>query len=671
MRGLAATVAATILVIAQPLPARAAEAIEFADARPAVINLETAEVEQRWRVPVLDGRPGRRHDFFLTVAFRPAGVLEVESRRLTLDEGEVGAFVVTLLRKTPGSGELLLSSGGAIVRRAISTSSRPAPAPVAISSLQFAGFRLAPFGETTRVDDVVIPDAPGAAADPRPAQIGMLTSRRGDTAEVVRQGTTFTVTGVSRPGEYQGVVDLLPGRPGGEAQGTLRLRDLPVWPLLVLILGLLVVHLLNRYHQRERPRNVLDLNLARLRDEAEQVQAALNGTYRITAAPREPPLVLDHRADEARRRFDEVLTDGERADWDAGGAEYLKIAGLVDSFTTLADLLKALNTDRFDRAGDRRIERALDKSPVGEALRGRPLYSESDLHEAVVAVSEARAYLRTFHRLYRQAARISAGDVLAKLTDGPEDLTALDAEVQKRYRAWEPDPITDELPGKAAATVGRAPVKYHVKVSHQDVDAADILDTSARRRPKWIATAAVLLLVPIVASAVYLVTSAGQPAGVAPAANTTAPTGRPPATAPPGPAAPPELPVAAEPRAPSPRRLPVAQPAIWRLVVYGTVLPLVAAGAVIIVGLLVRRLWRPRRSRLDSALLDRRVRRSDRRFALIGDGLIVLSGMSVLYAANPTFGTVGDYLTVALWGTAFGEGLTLARRLWPGPIVRV
>jgi hypothetical protein len=66
-------------------------------------------------------------------------------------------------------------------------------------------------------------------------------------------------------------------------------------------------------------------------------------------------------------------------------------------------------------------------------------------------------------------------------------------------------------------------------------------------------------------------------------------------------------------------------------------------------------------------LLNRRVRRADRRFALAGGTLVVLSGMSVLYFANPTFGTAGDYLAVALWGTAFGEGLTLARRLWPTP----
>jgi hypothetical protein len=39
--------------------------------------------------------------------------------------------------------------------------------------------------------------------------------------------------------------------------------------------------------------------------------------------------------------------------------------------------------------------------------------------------------------------------------------------------------------------------------------------------------------------------------------------------------------------------------------------------------------------------------------------------MSLLYVGNPSFGTPGDCLDVALWGTAVGEGLQLARRLWP------
>jgi hypothetical protein len=67
----------------------------------------------------------------------------------------------------------------------------------------------------------------------------------------------------------------------------------------------------------------------------------------------------------------------------------------------------------------------------------------------------------------------------------------------------------------------------------------------------------------------------------------------------------------------------------------------------------------------DSRRLDALMREEDRRFALASGLFVVASGMSLLYFPNPTFGSAGDYLSVALWGTAVGEGVQLARRLLP------
>jgi hypothetical protein len=167
--------------------------------------------------------------------------------------------------------------------------------------LTFAGVRLTPFGERVRTGSITVPGAPGAAITA--GRVGLLTSPRGDTAEVIRRGDMFTVAGVTRTGQYQDTVDLLPGRPGGEAEGLLRVRDLPVWPLLVLMIGLLIVQLLDRYRDRERPRQVLDLRLARLRDRAFDAQRDLNETYRIAARAGEPALLLDRRVRGADRRF--------------------------------------------------------------------------------------------------------------------------------------------------------------------------------------------------------------------------------------------------------------------------------------------------------------------------------------------------------------------------------
>jgi hypothetical protein len=642
---MAAALVSGVLLVAVPVPARAAEPVEFVDTRPVVIDLDDAAPGDRWRVPVLGGLPGRGHTVYLSVTFRPAGVLRVEPPRITLGEGQVGDFVLTLQRAVPGSGELILSGGGAIVRRAISTANRPGQSPVPVSRLEFAGVRLAPFSERVRIGSVTVRGAPG---DPRGGRLGLLTSGRGDTAEVVRTGATFTVTGAGGIGEYRGAVDLMPGVPGGEADGVLRVRDLPVWPLLVLVLGLLVVHVLDRYQQRGRPRQLLDLRLARLRDRAHAAQRDVDQAYRIVAAPGEPGLLLDRLVADAGVRFQQQLTDADRAAWEAGGAEYRRVADPVEAFETLAETVRALTAERAATAGDAAAERALDRSPVGRALRGRALPSLVDLTDATAQVIAARTYLRDFRRLHRVATEMRAGDLLAKLRTGPESLAALEAEIEDRYRQWQPGP--EGIPDHAVPPPGRSGYPQ----------AAPGEAVRSRRWGVLAGTTAVLLLLPCLLLVVLLRDDGNPPAGTGPPPTASGP-------APSRTSALPELPASPAPRPAPARAAGPAAPTTTELVVFGAVLPLLLAGAAIAGARLARQWWRPRRTGPDTDALDRRVRQADRRFALAGGALVVLSGMSVLYFGNPAFGTAGDYLAIALWGTAFGEGLTLARRLWPQP----
>ena len=115
--------------------------------------------------------------------------------------------------------------------------------------------------------------------------------------------------------------------------------------------------------------------------------------------------------------------------------------------------------------------------------------------------------------------------------------------------------------------------------------------------------------------------------------------------------------------------LEVTTPTGGQLAWFGLAAPLLIVAAVAtLVWLAVR--WRRTRpgsppDTLTADAIDEQVRREDLRFSLIAGVLVVLSGMSLLYVGNPTFGTVGDYLALALWGAAVGEGLQLARRLWP------
>jgi hypothetical protein len=119
------------------------------------------------------------------------------------------------------------------------------------------------------------------------------------------------------------------------------------------------------------------------------------------------------------------------------------------------------------------------------------------------------------------------------------------------------------------------------------------------------------------------------------------------------------------------------EPTAWDVAWYGFVLPVLLAAVLFAVGWWAVRAWRRRRvgtpqrlGELDTAAIDRQLRVEGTRFAIVSGVLVVLSGMSVLYAGNATFGSAGDYLAVALWGTALGEGLYLARQLWPLPVTR-
>jgi hypothetical protein len=175
--------------------------------------------------------------------------------------------------------------------------------------------------------------------------------------------------------------------------------------------------------------------------------------------------------------------------------------------------------------------------------------------------------------------------------------------------------------------------------------------------------AAVVLLLPCVVGGLLFLFSPDRDPDVSP---TTAPT----ASASPSPsrtAALPEIPVS-PPATPAPADpFGPSEPSLTQLVLYGGVLPISLAGVMAAAAWWVYRRRRPGPAALDAASLDRAVRRADRRFAVAGGLLVVLGGMSVLYAGNPTFGSAGDYLGVALWATVFGEGLSLARRLWPVP----
>ncbi|HEY7273029.1 MAG TPA: hypothetical protein VH502_09870 [Actinoplanes sp.] len=672
-----ASLTAALAAAVPPLPSRRVDGLEFLDSRPVVIDLTSAKVGQRWRVPVIDGQ---HRDLTLHLSFQPAGVLATPTPTVSTRNGGIADFVIELRRRIEGSGELVVVTGGTVVRRPVSTTFRTG-ADVQMSTLQFSGVRLAPFTGQVRAASVEVPDAPDSVGysdryDPR--RVGVLSSGSGNTVEVVRSGDEFSVRGATGVGRYVGTLDLVPGQPGGEVQATLRVRDLPLWPLLVLLLGLVVVQLLDRYQNRRRPVRLIHHRLARLRDRARALQRDTDLAFRICALPGEPGLLLDKRVADGLAALDDHMTAAERSGWEAHGAEYQGLVDLVDDFAALTDSFRSLAAERaaLERtvaAGDREAVRdAMRRSAVGEALRGRALASATDLADAATEIHDAQRYLRAFDRLYRlltglrepPGVRASAEDLLRRLLAAPRDLADIDTEANELLeRRWQ------YHVDRTAAPPGAAPVPAAVRPP-----ADQPRPKPARQRRRWagpVAAVLLLLLMPVLWLMLTRV-EATNPSDGGPAPTPT--TSRPPVVSP-SPSLP-EAPIAA-PAVPPPASLYVPEPTAWDVVWYGVVLPVVFAAALFAVGWWAVRAWRRRRvgaplklGELDTASIDRELRVEGTRFAILSGLLVVLSGMSVLYAGNPTFGSAGDYLAVALWGTALGEGLHLARQLWPLPLTR-
>jgi hypothetical protein len=61
----------------------------------------------------------------------------------------------------------------------------------------------------------------------------------------------------------------------------------------------------------------------------------------------------------------------------------------------------------------------------------------------------------------------------------------------------------------------------------------------------------------------------------------------------------------------------------------------------------------------------KKLRRNDFWYSVLSAAVVVGSGMSAVWVANATFGSLSDYVGALLWGAGVGEGLKLARRIVP------
>jgi hypothetical protein len=636
-----------LLVAAAPMPAAAANGPEFLDTRPILIDLDRVSIGDRWLVEVVAGQGVGQLDMTLYSVFQPQGVIAVSGRSArSATQGTVVAFVIQLRKRVEGSGELVVVSDGSVVRRQISTRSHAGMSPVEVGNMRFEGVRLVPFTHSVRVGRVTIDDAPGEPSvydnGPSSRRVGVLSSDSGDLAEVVRLDNDFFVQGADTVGKYEGTLHLLPDQ-GGETIALLRVRDLPVWPLLVLLLGLGIVQTLDRYQRRLRPRRLLELRLGRLRDHTRAIQSEIDLAVHVCALPGDPALLLDRLAAEALTAYDQTLTDEERKVWQADGSGYKGITDAVATFRSLADKIVSLRRDRTtfldstEPADRHAIEHALTDSRIGEALRGYAVQTATDMTDAASDLDHAKTQLAEFRAIYRRLAlmrrhgsddvRLAVSTKLARLVSAPDDLTDLAKETEDLYRRWLP-PVPPE---QVEVTVGQ---DFGPQLPSPPVPSATPrVRRGFQRRVSPVAIAAVAIVIGI---SFALTLGSGQNvksgSSSSPVVSIPNPSSTGTAIIPPVSALP-KAPVSLPPQAPAAVGFVQRDPTTGQIVWLGLVLPIMIAGVFAAVGVFIIRRYqmRPpgdRLTELDTASTETELRVENLRFSLASGAIVVLSGMS-------------------------------------------
>lgn len=494
-----------------PMPAQAAGGLEFLDNRPVVVDLDQVEAGQQWRVQVLN-LAGGDQNVSLHVVFEPVDVVTVAQSPRTFD-GDVVEFVIELQRRVAGSGELVAVSGSQVARRELQTQFGTFGSELTVGSLQFAGDRIAPFTTLVRIPPIGVPGDTGRAESSLPQRIGLLTSARGDIAEVVRVGDEFVVHGVGTVGEFTGSFDL--GRGGPPVEATVRVRDLAIWPLLALLAGLTVAHTLDRYQRRHRPQKLHERRLAALQNRAREAESQTGGTLRISAPPGEPDgYLLDQLFADARAAFHALMSDSERALWEPGGAEYEKLTGAVTQFRELSAAVRSLQQERdrlvrsADRAEQDRMREALDRSPVGHALRERSIRSPADLTDADGPVRDGRSYLDRFEVIYDRLAKLrrrasatfrpDVEEAMTELFHAGAELAVAEASSRELEHRWEHS-VVEALPPPVPAGATASPWRRGTE-SASSGESAPRAKKSRRTVPAVLAAVAAVAVAAVVVS---------------------------------------------------------------------------------------------------------------------------------------------------------------------------
>lgn len=680
--GVAAGLAVMALVVLAG--AAAAAGPEFVDQRAVVLDLDARPRGGPWRVDVVNAT-----DKPTTISLQTAGVPSLTVTPATspsVDPGRTTSFTVRLPPDAkPAAGQLLaVTATGATARRElrIEHGARTGPVP----DVRLQGRRLAPLVGPLTVDSV---ESPRLAPTDGGVAVGVVQSAEGEQGQVVGDGGRVSVHGIRRPGEYTGTLSLGAGR---EAKVTVKVRDAFLWPALVLLAGLVLVGRLEQLSKRDLPRRKLHLRLERRRGELLAVQRRVAGEApSVPSVTREQgstaAFVFDNAVEAALREMAMAETDEAVAAWGETGAAYTKVVAFKDRCAKLLQDHGALATKLA--AARRRLNTndLLAEVPILDDVRDclavNAITNERDLGEHEARVSAQHETLATFTRTLEllddmlrdptlaTADKETATTLRQTLLQSPGPLGAIAEDVATLATTVEREPVPMPV---AVAPATAAAGADHVEVHVRDAESRALTRARGSRRllPVLAGLAAVVAVVLAVPS---LLLSGSDDEDTAPfRPTTTVPSSVPTTTAVPAPPLAttttlPPAPTAVAPATVEPSDLDrsPSTAARWG---WAVVLPLLLAALAyqLLSGplrALGRKLVRSRTRGQDITALDAAVRNEERTFTYVSGLIVVLTGMSLLYFTDETFGSLGDYVKVLLWGSAVGEGVQLARRIVP------
>lgn len=290
--------------------------------------------------------------------------------------------------------------------------------------------------------------------------VGYVSGDNGIWGTVIQDGEILHIEGIDRAGEYAGKVDLRAyDDQDAEIALQVQIRDAILWPLLVLVIGLLISTFLDRYTKVGRPGKQLQIGLARLREKAAHLQDEARkalpedwpferDVYRIYDAEACEGLLCE-ASEWLWQAFCEAHSDEERKKWVSGGAEFQQVEGYVNALPGLFNLCKA-TVAHYQPLTGQVLKHYPNKNPheipvfgqVEEVVRPGLIRSAPQLQRLQESLGVTSAFVADFLELFlrlvslmnlaegpqhKQAARNLLDALVSEAVTGGEWLVELDA----------------------------------------------------------------------------------------------------------------------------------------------------------------------------------------------------------------------------------------------------